>query len=55
MEEKGYLESVQQRSGRSIRRLYRVTPLGREALAVARGKVRELFREVLADEPINAP
>jgi DNA-binding PadR family transcriptional regulator len=48
MEEKGYLESVQQRSGRSIRRLYRATPLGREALGIAREKVRELFREILA-------
>lgn len=55
MEEKGYLESARRRSGRSIRRLYRATPLGREALAVARGKVRELFREIFAHEPINAP
>ena len=55
MEERGYLESVQQRSGRSVRRLYRATPLGREALAVARGKVRELFREILPEEPVKVP
>ena len=48
MEEKGYLESRQERAGRSVRRLYRATPLGREALALAREKVRELFGEIFA-------
>jgi PadR family transcriptional regulator PadR len=49
LEEKGYLESVKERSGRSVRRVYRATPRGREALAVAKDKVRELFREILAE------
>lgn len=47
MEKKGYLTSREQRSGRSVRRIYRVTPLGREALETAREKVRELFGEVV--------
>ena len=51
MEERGYLASRQERAGRTVRRVYGATPLGREALAMARGKVRELFREILADEP----
>lgn len=50
MEAKGYLESRQQRAGRSMRRLYRATPLGREALQAAKGKVRELFKEILAED-----
>lgn len=48
LEEKGYLVSRQERAGRSIRRIYRATPLGREALEGAKEKVRELFREILA-------
>jgi PadR family transcriptional regulator PadR len=48
MEEKGYLKSRQERAGRSVRRLYHATPLGREALAMAREKVRELFGEIFA-------
>ena len=49
MEERGYLQSRQERAGRSVRRLYRATPLGREALALAREKVRELFGEIFAE------
>jgi PadR family transcriptional regulator, regulatory protein PadR len=49
MEEKGYLGSRQERAGRSMRRLYQATPLGREALALAREKVRELFGEIFAE------
>jgi PadR family transcriptional regulator PadR len=49
MEEKGYLESRQERAGRSVRRLYRATPLGSQALALARNKVRELFGEIFAE------
>ena len=48
MESKGYLESRQERAGRSVRRLYQATPFGREALGVAREKVRELFGEIFA-------
>ena len=45
LEKKGYLRSAEQRSGRSLRRVYRATPLGRKALAAARSEVRELFPE----------
>jgi DNA-binding PadR family transcriptional regulator len=47
LEEKGYLRSTEQRSGRSLRKLYRATPLGRKALDAAKSKVRELFRELI--------
>ncbi len=47
MEKKGYLVSEERRAGRSIRRVYRATALGREALAIARGKVRELIGEMM--------
>jgi DNA-binding PadR family transcriptional regulator len=49
MEKRGYLQSRRERAGRSLRRLYRATPLGNEALALARGKVRELFGEIFAE------
>lgn len=47
LERKGYLVSEERRVGRSLRRLYRATPLGREALALARRKLRELFGELM--------
>ncbi len=47
MEKKGYLVSEERRAGRSARRIYRATPLGREALEIARGKVRELIGEMM--------
>jgi PadR family transcriptional regulator, regulatory protein PadR len=47
MEKKGYLVSEERRAGRSSRRIYRATPLGREALEIARGKVRELIGEMM--------
>ena len=50
LEKKGYLESRRERAGRSIRRLYRATPVGRAALEEAKDKVRELFREILAED-----
>jgi PadR family transcriptional regulator, regulatory protein PadR len=48
MENKGYLTSREERVGRSARRLYRATPLGQKALDLAKGKLRELFSELLA-------
>ena len=48
LEKKGYLKSRQKRSGGRLRRLYRATRLGREALDVGRDKVRELFDEMLS-------
>lgn len=47
MERKGYLESRTERAGRSLRRIYRATPYGIEALALAQDKIRELFHEVI--------
>lgn len=46
MERKGYLHSVEERSGRQVRRLYRATDLGKTMLEDAREKVRELFGEL---------
>ena len=47
LEKKGYLRSTEQRSGKSLRRVYRATPLGRKALAASRNKVKELFHELI--------
>ncbi len=47
LEKKGYLRSRQQRNGRSLRKVYRATALGRKALEVSKIKVRELFRELM--------
>jgi len=47
LEKKGYLRSDLKRNGRSIRKEYRATPLGKKALAAAKSKVRELFRELI--------
>jgi DNA-binding PadR family transcriptional regulator len=47
MERRGYLVSTSERRGRTFRRVYQATPLGREALLIAQAKARELFREVV--------
>ena len=47
LEQKGYLRSKEQRNGKSLRKVYRATPRGRKALSAAKGKVRELFRELI--------
>jgi len=47
LEKKGYLRSKTQRNGKSLRKVYRATPLGRKALKAANNKVRELFRELI--------
>lgn len=47
MERRGYLVSRELRVGRTMRRLYWATPLGRAALDIARAKVRELFGEMI--------
>jgi DNA-binding PadR family transcriptional regulator len=46
---KGYLRSHLERDGKSSRRMYRITPLGRKALRTARHRVRELFGGRLCD------
>jgi PadR family transcriptional regulator, regulatory protein PadR len=47
LEKKGYLKSSELRSGKSLRRVYRATPLGRNALRAAKQKVQELFHELI--------
>ena len=47
LEKKAYLKSETRRNGRSLRKVYRATPLGRRALAAATSKVRELFGELV--------
>jgi PadR family transcriptional regulator, regulatory protein PadR len=50
LERKGYLRSTNQRSGKSLRRMYQATALGRKALVAARQKVSELFGELLEED-----
>ncbi len=50
LEKKGYLRSKEQRNGKSLRKVYRATSLGRKALEAAKNKVRELFRELMESE-----
>ncbi len=47
LEKRGYLKSEEERSGRSIRRLYKITASGRRALKTAKLRVRELFGELI--------
>jgi DNA-binding PadR family transcriptional regulator len=47
MERRGYLTSSPMRLGRTQRRVYRATDLGRAALEAAEIKLRELFLEVV--------
>ena len=46
LERKGYLASRPEGAGKRARRLYAITPRGRDALAEAREKVKELFGEL---------
>jgi PadR family transcriptional regulator PadR len=50
LEKKGYLRSTQKRSGKTVRRMYRATPLGCKVLATAKEKVSELFGELLEND-----
>jgi PadR family transcriptional regulator PadR len=50
LERKGYLRSTERRNGKSLRRLYRATALGRKALAASKQKVRELFHELIEED-----
>lgn len=47
MEQRGYLRSREKRTDGRVRRMYRVTPRGRTAMKAAKGKVRELFGELV--------
>jgi PadR family transcriptional regulator PadR len=50
LEKKGYLRSTEQRNGKSLRRVYRATALGKKALAASKNRVRELFHELIEDD-----
>jgi DNA-binding PadR family transcriptional regulator len=50
LEEKGYLSSSEEVGLRQSRRVYLATPKGREAMAAAKVKVRELFSELFEYE-----
>ncbi len=45
MEKDGYLVSVRERDGRRLRKFYTITDKGREGLALARRRLRELKGE----------
>ncbi|MGE3996637.1 MAG: PadR family transcriptional regulator [Variibacter sp.] len=47
LERRGYLKSTTRGAGRRARRLYRATRKGRAALSFAKGRVRELFGELI--------
>ena len=49
LEKKGYLRATELRNGKSLRKVYRATPLGRRALIAAKSKVRELFHELIEE------
>ena len=50
MERQGYLRSrLSMKHGRE-RRVYRATPAGRKALAIARRRVQELFGEMFEED-----
>jgi PadR family transcriptional regulator PadR len=49
LEKKGYLRSSERRNGKSRRKVYRATSLGKKALAAAKDKVRELFQEIILE------
>jgi DNA-binding PadR family transcriptional regulator len=50
LEKKGYLRTSIERNGKSMRKVYKATPLGKKALAAAKSKVRELFGELIEGE-----
>lgn len=50
MEEAGYLTSEQETVAGKVRKYYRITEAGRDALTQLRPKVRELVGEVLGEE-----
>ena len=47
LERKGYLRSTKERVGKTMRRLYSITPTGESALSEAKEKVRELYGEII--------
>jgi PadR family transcriptional regulator, regulatory protein PadR len=51
LERSGYLKSRTERSGRTFRRVYRATPLGREANKAVKIQIRELIPELRKSRP----
>jgi PadR family transcriptional regulator PadR len=51
LEKKGYLRSVEERSGKLARRLCRAIPLGQKALESSKQKVVELLKELFEEAP----
>lgn len=47
MKRDGYLVSHQEREGRTVRKLYTITPKGREGLALAKDRIREFAGEAM--------
>ncbi|MBN8978991.1 MAG: helix-turn-helix transcriptional regulator [Rhizobiales bacterium] len=47
MEQRGYLMSRKQRDGRTARKLYRATALGKKGLALAKIRVKEFTGEAI--------
>ncbi len=50
LEKKGYIAATERRNGKSLRKVYRATPLGRKALATAKDRVREFIGELFEGE-----
>ena len=46
LEKKGYLSSTKERVGKTMRRLYAITPRGSSVLGDGKNKVRELFGDL---------
>jgi len=55
LEKRGLLVSTQKREGKRYRRVYRATSAGRQALATAKEKVRELFGELFEHKRGSGP
>ena len=55
LERRGYLKSTIKRSGRTFRRLYRATALGRDANKLAKQQVRELMANCNIHLPLSPP
>jgi PadR family transcriptional regulator, regulatory protein PadR len=56
LQRRGHLSSREARADGRSRRMYRITPAGRTALAEARQKVKELFGELFEEEvACNSP
>jgi PadR family transcriptional regulator len=51
LETKGLLRCYEKNAAGKIRRLYRATSAGRQALTIAKEKVRELFGELFETQP----